>query len=61
VQDTPGVDSVTIKRFARQGKGTPNAVSAGKLTLNRLEIARLANDPDYPEHGQFTLHMKGGS
>jgi predicted phage baseplate assembly protein len=32
----------------------------GKLPLNRLEIARLDNDPNFPEHGVFRLNMVGG-
>jgi hypothetical protein len=60
VQNTPGVASVTITRFQRQGLCSTNAVSTGKLPMDRLEIARLDNDPNYPEHGIYKLCMKGG-
>jgi hypothetical protein len=32
----------------------------GKLTPGRLEIARLDNDPNFPEHGVFHLNIRGG-
>ncbi|MFO1434155.1 MAG: putative baseplate assembly protein [Candidatus Competibacteraceae bacterium] len=55
-----GVDSVKITRFQRQGINSDEALQAGELKLNRLEIARLDNDPNFPEHGVFTLFMEGG-
>jgi predicted phage baseplate assembly protein len=60
VQSTAGVDSVRITKFQRQGKDSDVALDAGKLELNRLEIARLDNDPNYPEHGVLKLNMLGG-
>jgi hypothetical protein len=60
-QNTPGVQSVTITFFGRQGDCSSNAVSLGKLTINRLEIARLDNDPNFPEHGILKLCVLGGS
>jgi hypothetical protein len=32
----------------------------GKLVLGRLEIARLDNNPNFPERGVFRLMMEGG-
>jgi Baseplate J-like protein len=61
VQNTAGVESVTIKRFQRQGQCSTNAALSGKLLMNRLEIPRLDNDPNFPEHGILKLHVKGGS
>jgi hypothetical protein len=61
VQDTAGVQSVTITRFQRQGKCSTNGAKSGKLPMNRLEIPRLDNDPDFPEHGILKLCVKGGS
>jgi hypothetical protein len=60
-QNTPGVQSVTITFFGRQGECSSNAVSLGKLAMNRLEIARLDNDPNFPEHGVLKLCVLGGS
>lgn len=59
-QSVEGVDSVTVTRFARQGVEGTAALAAGKLELGRLEIARLDNDPNFPDRGVLRLHMKGG-
>ena len=32
----------------------------GYLALGSLEIARLDNDPNYPEHGVLDLDIHGG-
>ncbi len=55
-----GVASVKINTFQRQGIDSDAALAAGKLLLGQLEIARLDNDPDFPEHGVFRLIMEGG-
>jgi len=60
VQSTAGVDSVRITTFQRQGQDSSVALDAGMLELDRLEIARLDNDPNYPEHGVLKLNMLGG-
>jgi hypothetical protein len=59
-QSLDGVHSVEITKFERQGETGGAALEAGKLELNRLEIARLDNDPNFPEHGVFRLTLKGG-
>jgi Baseplate J-like protein len=59
-QDVPGVDSVEIVDFGRMGVTDPKPLQDGELLLNRLEIARLDNDPNFPEHGVFTLTVMGG-
>jgi hypothetical protein len=59
-QAVAGVDSLDITKFHRQRIPGKEALASGKLELGRLEIARLDNDPDFPEHGVFTLIMKGG-
>jgi hypothetical protein len=60
VQGTAGVDSVTITAFGRRGSQSDEALKTGVLTLGRLEIARLDNDPDFPEHGSLSLTLIGG-
>jgi len=60
VQQTGGVESVNITKFQRQGIDSNVALNLGKLELERLEIARLDNDPNFPEHGTLTLKMLGG-
>ena len=59
-QQVAGVDAVTITLFQRQGKPLTSALDSGKLTLAPLEIARLDNDPNFPERGVFSLVMQGG-
>lgn len=57
----PGVQSVQIVNFQRQNEITdPAPLDDGKLELDRLEISRLDNDPNFPERGVFKLQMGGG-
>jgi hypothetical protein len=56
----PGVDSVQVTRFHRQGQEDPGPLADGFMTLGRLEIARLDNDPNFPEHGVLRLDLHGG-
>jgi len=57
---------VTVTRLRRLGDPplAPNqldpAVTEGILSLGALEIPRLDNDPSFPEHGMFTLTLRGG-
>jgi hypothetical protein len=60
VQATPGVDSVNITTFQRQGQDSDQGLLDGKLALHRLEIARLDNDPNFPEHGTLKFTFVGG-
>lgn len=48
-------------RFRRWGELSHGESDAGLITLNRLEIARLNNDPSQPEHGKMDFVMQGGS
>jgi predicted phage baseplate assembly protein len=56
----PGVASVEVKAFQRQGTPDPTYLIKGELPLSRLEIARLDNDPNFPEHGVLRLEIHGG-
>ena len=55
-----GVGSVQVTRFQRQGQADPKPLADGFMTLGRLEIARLDNDPNFPEHGVLRLELHGG-
>jgi hypothetical protein len=55
-----GVVAVTAIKFQRQGVDTQQYLSAGEIKLGSLQIARLDNDPSFPDHGQLTLVMEGG-
>jgi baseplate J-like protein len=56
----PGVASVNITAFQRQGQPDRRPLEEGKLSMERLEIARLDNDLNFPERGVFRLQLQGG-
>ena len=55
-----GISSVRVTRFSRQGDEDPKPLADRFIQLGRLEIARLDNDPNFPEHGVLELTMLGG-
>lgn len=59
-QAVDGVDAVRVAIFQRQGSPSSNAAEAGRLDMGRLEVARLDNDPNFPEHGVLRLTLEGG-
>jgi hypothetical protein len=59
-QAVAGVASVEVIKFQRQGQSGTSGLTTGKLELGRLEIARLDNDPNFPEHGMLRLNLEGG-
>jgi hypothetical protein len=59
-QAVPGVASVQVTTFQRQGRPSNEALRTGRLLLGRLEIARCDNDPNFPEHGVIRLTLGGG-
>jgi hypothetical protein len=46
--------------FKRWGQSAHGETAAGKITMARLEIARLDNDPNEPENGKIDFFMEGG-
>ncbi len=59
-QAVDGVESVDITTFQRRDQPGTTGLEAGRVLLNRLEIARLDNDPSFPERGTLTLTLAGG-
>ena len=55
-----GVESVTVETFERLGQPLTSGLDSGVLTMQRREIARLDNDPNFPERGQLTIRTGGG-
>ena len=55
-----GVESVQVTRFHRQGLEDAKPLADGFMMLGRLEIARLDNDRNFPEHGVLRLDLHGG-
>jgi hypothetical protein len=56
----PGVVAVTATRFQPQGVNSTLFLAAGEIKMGAFQVARLANDPNFPSHGQLTLTMEGG-
>ena len=59
-QAVEGVQSVIPQTFQRQREDASSALDTGVLPMNRLEIARLDNDPSFPERGVLELALGGG-
>jgi hypothetical protein len=60
VHSVPGVDSVDVHTFERLRRPETSGLDAGVLDMGRLEIARLDNDPNFPEHGVVDVTVGGG-
>jgi hypothetical protein len=59
-RSVPGVTAVTATIFQPQGVNDTTYLAAGEIKLGSLQIARLENNPSFPDHGQLTLVMEGG-
>jgi hypothetical protein len=59
-QAVEGVASVEITTFRRQGTLSDLALQSGEILLDALEIARLDNDPNFPDRGILTIKVEGG-
>lgn len=59
-RSVPGVTLVKATQFQPQGVNSTQYLTAGQIKLGSLQVARLDNDPSYPDHGQLTLDMQGG-
>jgi predicted phage baseplate assembly protein len=59
-ESVAGVAFADITTFQRQGTPSRQALDDGKLTVGRLEFARLDNEPNFPEHGVLRLKPEGG-
>jgi hypothetical protein len=59
-QSVPGVECVRVVRLRRLFEPDNGEIENGVLPLRANEIARLDNDPNFPEHGQLDLQVMGG-
>ena len=59
-QGVPGVESVTVTRLERLFEGPHRELGEGVLPIGPLEIARLDNDPSFPENGRIRFELRGG-
>jgi hypothetical protein len=55
-----GVNAVRAVKFQPQGVNSTQYITAGEIKLGPLQIARLQNDRNFPNHGQLTLTLEGG-
>jgi hypothetical protein len=56
----PGVLWVETLRFQRWSQEPQGEIDTGMIKVDRLEIARLDNDPSFPENGKIEFLMTGG-
>jgi len=59
-QSVTGVESVCLIRLQRLYQGPNGEIAAGILPIKAFEIARLDNEPSFPEHGQISFDLRGG-
>ncbi|GAB2502681.1 putative baseplate assembly protein [Pseudoxanthomonas sangjuensis] len=59
-QAVEGVASVRVDRFRRLNDGGNAALEEGVIRIGRLEIAQLANNPNFRERGRLVLSAGGG-
>jgi hypothetical protein len=60
VQAVEGVESVRLDRFEKLADPDPATLEQGVIPIGRLEIAQLANDPNYRDRGRLRLGVGGG-
>lgn len=60
----PGVKGVDLSgdadKFQRWGESAHDEIADGMISMDRLEIARLDNNPSAPENGKIEFTMEGG-
>ena len=59
-QSVEGVLDVRVTTGQRQGNPATDATAIGVLKMDRLEVARLDNDPNFPDRGVLVLELEGG-
>ena len=59
-QAVEGVEAIRPELFQRLVNPSPTSLDDGVIPIGALEIAQLANNPDFPERGRLTLRAGGG-
>jgi hypothetical protein len=49
-----------VRVFQRQSEPWTDSLATGELTMGRLEVARLDDDPSHRDRGELRLDLKGG-
>ncbi|MGI0493686.1 putative baseplate assembly protein [Alkalinema pantanalense CENA528] len=55
-----GVRSAEVTQFQRWGQQADRELEMGRITMERLEILRLDNNPNAPENGRIIFNLEGG-
>lgn len=55
-----GVESAKVSVLRRMNRMDEDALETGRLAIGPHEVARLDNDPNFPENGQLELILRGG-
>jgi hypothetical protein len=58
--EVPGVAWVEPLRFHRLGREPDDELEEGRIAFDRLEVARLDDDPNAPENGKLEFELEGG-
>lgn len=59
-QKVEGVTGARVTKLQRLFEDANDEIANGVLPLGKNEIARLDNDPNFPERGRLTLKLTGG-
>jgi hypothetical protein len=59
-QAVDGVEAVWVQKFDRMGAPDPSALANGVIQIGDLEIAQLANNPNFRDRGRLVLEAGGG-
>lgn len=59
-QRVTGVESVQVRKLQRLYELPNEEIERGVLELGSFEVARLDNDPNFPENGRLKLDLGGG-
>jgi hypothetical protein len=59
-QEVEGVDAVRADVFRRMVNPSATSLDLGVIDMGNLEIAQLANNPNFPERGRLVLSAGGG-
>jgi hypothetical protein len=59
-QAVTGVENVIVTKLERSYEGSNQEIENGILPLGPFEVARLDNDPSFPENGKLNLDVRGG-
>lgn len=60
VQDVSGVLAVHARTFSRLLRPDPGQLARGEIPTRANEIARIDNDPSFPDNGLFVIDLEGG-